>query len=133
MGIVQVNYSGGEPDQGPAIGEETGGNAVRNMHFGLVPANFTICAPQLLHLDVAGRPLWFNGWLQPNKFSEDGQPAEFEAFITEPKDEPGPWKLGDSNSCCLTSDHVSNFTRGEKKALKWIIETAKDIGSVRKS
>lgn len=121
MGTVQVNQSQdqseGDPTQGKVDMEQK-------------PANFTICAPQLLHLDVTGRPFWFNGWLLPNKFSEDGQNPDFEAFIDEPKDVPGPWKLGEHNSCCLTSDHVLNFTHSEKDILERMIVTAKDVGAI---
>jgi alpha 1,3-mannosyltransferase len=32
---------------------------------------YTVCAPQLLHTDVKGKPLWFNGWLLQSKFAEN--------------------------------------------------------------
>lgn len=32
--------------------------------------NYTICAPQILHLGMNGKPLWFNGWLLENKFGD---------------------------------------------------------------
>lgn len=47
------------------------------------PTNFTICAPQLLHLDTNGKPLWFNGWLLHNKFAEKSKKrfANFEVSL----------------------------------------------------
>lgn len=32
--------------------------------------NYTICAPQILHLGLTGKPLWFNGWLLEDKFGD---------------------------------------------------------------
>ncbi|KAK6425018.1 hypothetical protein LTR95_016313, partial [Oleoguttula sp. CCFEE 5521] len=34
--------------------------------------NITVCAPQLLHLDTDGRPLWFNGWISKDKNERSG-------------------------------------------------------------
>lgn len=95
---------------------------------------FSICSPQLLHLDVTGRPLWFNGWLLPNKFSDDPhlQPVDFESFIVEPRDigDPGPWELQLNNVLCLSSEHVFNFTTAEKATLDITIEIARRVGAI---
>jgi alpha 1,3-mannosyltransferase len=32
--------------------------------------NHTMCMPQLVHYDVKGKPLWFNGWLLDNKYAD---------------------------------------------------------------
>lgn len=94
----------------------------------------SICSPQLLHLDVAGRPLWFNGWLLPNKFSDDPhlQPVDFESFMVEPKEikDPGPWELKLNNVLCLSSEHYSNFTTAEKATLDTTIKIAKRVGAI---
>lgn len=95
---------------------------------------FSICSPQLLHLDVAGRPLWFNGWLLPNKFSDDPhlQPVDFESFMVEPKEikDPGPWELKLNNVLCLSSEHYSNFTTAEKATLDMTVKIAKRVGAI---
>jgi hypothetical protein len=89
----------------------------------------TICAPQLLHLDSRNRPIWFNGWLLPNKFKDQGQqhPGYFEAYLKEPRSirDPSPWQLGDSNICCLTSEYLFNFSEDEKTVINMIIDTWK--------
>lgn len=68
---------------------------------GSEPSNYTICAPQLLHLGTDGKPLWFNGWLLHNKFAEKSKKrfANFDHYLAEPRDvrEPGAWQLAESN------------------------------------
>ncbi|BFZ61966.1 hypothetical protein YB2330_003045 [Saitoella coloradoensis] len=94
----------------------------------------TICSPQLLHLDRDGTPLWFNGWLAPNKFDDVPTPAaalspsrksalHFESWLKE----PGEWELLDSNICCLTSEERTEFTEGEKEVLGMMIRVAKEV------
>ena len=98
------------------------------------PTNFTICAPQLLHLDVNGRPLWFNGWLLHNKFAEKHKKrfAKFDHYLIEPKEvrEPGAWQLAESNMCCLTSDADKKFefTKEETATLQMIMDRASEMG-----
>lgn len=100
------------------------------------PDNYTICAPQLLHLDREGRPLWFNGWLLPNKFEpgKDQVAANFEAFLPEPREvrEPTPWQLMESNVCCLTANYYSEFTREERDVLEMIIDLGRRSGALNK-
>jgi hypothetical protein len=97
-------------------------------------SRFTICSPQLLHLGQDGRPLWFNGWILPNKFSHDDhqQPAHFEAFISEPREPQNAdsWKLEKDNICCLFTDHVSPFTRQEQEILENVVRIAGQVGAV---
>lgn len=94
----------------------------------------TICAPQLLHLDVHGKPLWFNGWLLHNKFAEKSKKrfARFEHYLIEPREvrEPGAWQLADSNMCCLTTDadKTHEFSVQEKKILDMIMRRAEEMG-----
>jgi hypothetical protein len=98
----------------------------------IAPEMYTICAPQLLHLDRSGRPLWFNGWLLPNKFEKgkNQEPSRFEAFLREPREirDPGAWQLRGNNICCLTSEHKGEFSRDERKALDMIIESGRRAG-----
>lgn len=98
------------------------------------PQNHTICAPQLLHLDREGKPLWFNGWLLENKFAEKNKKrfARFEHYLVEPRKvrEPGAWQLADSNLCCLTTDldKTFEFSVEEKKTLAMIMKRAEEMG-----
>jgi hypothetical protein len=103
-----------------------------NLETTVHPANYTVCAPQLLHLDTSGRPLWFNGWLLPNKFEEYGfrEPAQFDVFLHEPRErrDPEAWELRESNVCCLTADQFFEFTKGERAALDMIIDSGRQAG-----
>ncbi|KAL4793108.1 mannosyltransferase putative-domain-containing protein [Aspergillus venezuelensis] len=95
------------------------------------PPRYRICAPQLLHLDREGRPLWFNGWLLPTKWDKDKQPAKFEAFMQEPTDHDGsPWELHEHNVCCLTSEKKVDFMINETKILDEIIVTGRAVGAL---
>ncbi|OAX76987.1 hypothetical protein ACJ72_08719, partial [Emergomyces africanus] len=92
--------------------------------------NYTICAPQLLHLDTNGVPLWFNGWLLGNKYADGDQrkPAEFEVYMEEPTS-PGTvdaWKLTESNICCLTADRTFPVEGSDQATVKMLINLAKE-------
>lgn len=97
------------------------------------PSNYTICSPQLLHVDVAGKPLWFNGWLLDNKYADKSKQkfAHFEEYLIEPHDirEPGAWQLGEANMCCLTSDPDKYFVLSEedKAVLQMIMGRALEV------
>lgn len=96
--------------------------------------NFTICAPQLLHLDRDNRPLWFNGWILDNKFDVDHpRLSTFDSFMLEHKDTRAypDWRLEENNLCCLISDRVYKFTKEEKEALEGIADIAKDVGALK--
>ncbi|KIV87284.1 hypothetical protein PV11_02839 [Exophiala sideris] len=98
------------------------------------PESYTICAPQLLHLDLDGKPLWFNGWLQDNKFADKKRRkfGKFEHYLIEPRDirEPGAWQLEESNMCCLTTDPElkMDFSKDERALLESMIKQARDVG-----
>lgn len=98
------------------------------------PENYTICSPQLLHLDLDGKPLWFNGWLLDNKFADKKQKrfGRFEHYLIEPRDvrDPGAWQLEESNMCCLTTDAAlkRDFSPQEKEVLEMMIAQAKEVG-----
>jgi alpha 1,3-mannosyltransferase len=95
------------------------------------PLNFTVCAPRLLHLDLGGRPLWFNGGLLSNKFADKKKKelGIFEIFMKEPREGDGDndssWRLTDNNICCLTTDHTLSFDEDERDTLRMLAEFAK--------
>lgn len=96
--------------------------------------NFTICAPQLLHLGRDNRPLWFNGWILDNKFDIDHpRLSTFDSFMLEHKESRAypDWRLEENNLCCLISDKVFKFNAEEKKALDGIVAIAKDVGALK--
>ncbi|KAL1876299.1 hypothetical protein Daus18300_002927 [Diaporthe australafricana] len=96
-----------------------------------------MCAPQLLHLDLEGKPFWFNGGLVMNKFLERRQWkfGTFDSYLIEPRDvrEPGAWILGDGNMCCLTTDHhlYGYLTAAEKDLIEEMIVQARKMGVAR--
>lgn len=126
MGVPELEHPSDDPEKNT--------HELRDSESEQRKKTFSICAPQLLHLDVAGRPLWFNGWILPNKFSDDPnlQPVDFQSFIAEPSEVggPGPWDLKLNNVLCLSSEHVSNLTTAEKRALDTTIEIAKRVRAI---
>lgn len=91
-------------------------------------SDFTICAPQLLHLDRNKRPLWFNGWLYRNKYAGTKRTlGKFDVFMEEPKDflDPGAWQLEENNMCCLSNTATREFTKEETTWLGELINMAK--------
>ena len=99
------------------------------------PDNYTICAPQLLHLSTDGSPLWFNGWLLDNKFADRNSKkfGAFDTYLVEPRDirEPGAWQLHENNQCCLTTDRdkTFNFTERERGLMLKMMERARVVGA----
>ncbi|KAH2970917.1 hypothetical protein KXW43_008694 [Aspergillus fumigatus] len=118
--------------KGPVAQEEPAKTNTTDQGMTTAPEMYTICAPQLLHLDRSGRPLWFNGWLLPNKFDKgkNREPSRFEAFLREPREirDPGAWQLRAHNICCLTSEHKGEFSLTERQALDMIIESGRRAG-----
>lgn len=96
--------------------------------------DYTICAPQLLHMDGAGQPLWFNGWMARNKFKEPSlsEPAQFDVYIVEP-DKAGKkeaWQLIEDNIACLTNVEVVEFTTREREVLDMVMGIAAEVGAL---
>ncbi|OQO17093.1 hypothetical protein B0A51_14795 [Rachicladosporium sp. CCFEE 5018] len=96
--------------------------------------NITVCAPQLLHLDTDGRPLWFNGWISKDKNERSGNVdiSAFQVFLEEPEykaanGENNMWEIHEANVCCLTAPKFSTFTKEEKEVLQMILDTAKSV------
>lgn len=98
--------------------------------------NYTICSPQLLHMDSEGKPLWFNGWLARNKYKDPTQSEAgmFEVYNREPPmaSKSDAWQVGINNMVCLTSDRVMTFTAQEKKSLDSVIGIARVRGALAK-
>lgn len=126
MGVAEVKQPSDDPEEHSHELRDTEPEQPRRA--------FSICAPQLVHLDGAGRPLWFNGWILPNKFSDDSdlQPVNFESFIAEPSniEDPDPWELKGNNVLCLTSDQFLNLTTTERETLDATIQIAKRVGAI---
>ncbi|KAL5334123.1 mannosyltransferase putative-domain-containing protein [Aspergillus crustosus] len=98
---------------------------------GREPDSYTICTPQILHLDLDGRPLWFNGWVVANKYDQnERKPGVFDVFLREPrtKKTPDQWQLHQINMCCLTSEYMSNFTADEREIIDMIIANGRKVG-----
>jgi hypothetical protein len=94
--------------------------------------NVTICAPQILHLDLDGSPLWMNGWILKDKFDpENQQLLDFSHFMTEPTalTDPESWYLGKHGVACLTGYQTFNFTNAEKRMLDDAAKIAVDAGA----
>ncbi|KAI1741514.1 glycosyltransferase family 71 protein [Xylaria scruposa] len=100
------------------------------------PDTYTICSPQLLHLDVDDTPLWFNGWLLLNKYTDRSKRrfAPMKSYMREPKhkaiDDDDFWKLAEDNLCCLTAGVDSKFDLSEHDLglLKMMRDRASEIG-----
>jgi alpha 1,3-mannosyltransferase len=98
------------------------------------PTNFTICAPQLLHLHLDGSPLWFNGWIMAKKEGNKKKEkfSTFERYSAEPREKAGEddaWKLHEDNICCLTADETFEFTEKQRRVLDMIVDVARDVKS----
>jgi hypothetical protein len=99
------------------------------------PESYTLCSPQLLHLDIDGSPLWFNGWLLDNKFADKSKKkfGTFKHYLMEPKTmrEPTPWQLHENNECCLTveRERMRVFSKEEKALLARMMEKARQVGA----
>ncbi|KAI0453732.1 glycosyltransferase family 71 protein [Xylaria acuta] len=97
---------------------------------------YTICSPQLLHLDVDGTPLWFNGWLLASKYADRARRrfAPMKSYMTEPRgkaiDDDDFWKLAEDNLCCLTAAAESKSDLGEEDLglLKMMRDRASEVG-----
>jgi alpha 1,3-mannosyltransferase len=92
-----------------------------------------ICGIQLLHLNLEGRPLWFNGGIAENKNHDDHLTnfQKFHGFISEPKEATStsitPWdgweERDDGSIMCLHDDTFTPLSRKEQE----IIDMTTDI------
>ncbi|KAI1267947.1 alpha-1,3-mannosyltransferase [Xylariaceae sp. FL1019] len=134
----RTNTTKAEASQSPSpdTGSETPTSAATSSSVAptSTPDTHRICAPQLLHTDTDGSPLWFNGWLLANRFDPLGKQryAKMDSFLLEPKvvrGEDSFWKVTHGNICCLTSTPELKFDMAEsnKKVLDMIIERAKEV------
>lgn len=80
-----------------------------------------VCGPQLLHFDIKGQPLWFNGWIFRSKFAKEFVLHQLEAWTRE----PGSWKLLGANMCCMRqekSDQVYPLSDDVRERISWLHE-----------
>ena len=134
-GPRKIEEGAARADKAEAISEVTDATDLQDvLEYNEEPSNYTICAPQLLHLDLEGKPLWFNGWLLHNKFADKTKKrfARFESYLMEPREirEPGAWQLAESNMCCLTTDPDKKFefSPKERATLDMIMKRAHEMG-----
>jgi alpha 1,3-mannosyltransferase len=96
---------------------------------------YTVSSPQLLHLDINNRPLWFNGWILDDKFENDKHVnvSTWEVYLSEVKEthEAAEWRIGGHNMATLKSNKAFEFTEKEKDVLKMIVETARENGALK--
>ncbi|EGP83263.1 uncharacterized protein MYCGRDRAFT_111178 [Zymoseptoria tritici IPO323] len=98
--------------------------------YDMSPArNHTVCAAQLLHFTLEGKPLWFNGWISESKGlkKEAVDPSAFMVYMEEPRNRKESWKIHGANVCCLTAENVSQFDDGENEVIETIIGLAKEV------
>lgn len=88
------------------------------------PSPARICSSQLLHFDLQGNPLWFNGWLATSKFKNQ-QYQRFLTLMKEPGGSGSPWTLKESNVACLKSADYREFYAEEQKIVDDLVASAK--------
>lgn len=94
----------------------------------LVASSRTICSPQLLHFNRAGKPMWFNGWVATKKF-DSLKFRPFDVYMREPwgkrpKEGRPAWELKGNNIVCLTSEEYFDFTAEEQAVLNGLLDSA---------
>ncbi|KAI4726663.1 hypothetical protein E4T49_05547 [Aureobasidium sp. EXF-10728] len=96
---------------------------------------YTVSSPQLLHLDLNNRPLWFNGWILDDKYEENKHVnvSTWDVYLSEVKEtrEAAEWRIGGHNMATLKSNKAYEFTEEEKDVLKMIVETARENGALK--
>jgi alpha 1,3-mannosyltransferase len=129
-----------DDDQPPAsevngdkdIDEETGLPTKRDSE---IHSLYTVSSPQLLHLDLNDRPLWFNGWILDDKFEDNKHVnvSTWDVYLSEIKEtrEAAEWRIGGHNMATLKSNKAWEFTEKEKEVLKMIVDTARENGSLQ--
>ena len=96
---------------------------------------YTVSSPQLLHLDLKNRPLWFSGWILDDKYDENKHVnvSTWDVYLSEVKEthEAAEWRIGGHNMATLKSNKAYEFTQKEKDVLKMIVETARENGALK--
>jgi alpha 1,3-mannosyltransferase len=88
-----------------------------------------VCSPQLIHFDLSGKPLWFNGWLSVTK--DDLQEwQEFDVYLEEEpekgrKPKKDAWHIHAANVVCLEAAEAKEFKARDKSTLDGILKLAK--------
>jgi alpha 1,3-mannosyltransferase len=97
---------------------------------------YTVNSPQLLHLDLNGRPLWFNGWILDDKYEENRHVnvSTWDVFTSEVKEtnEAPEWRIGGHNMATLKSNFAFEFTDKEREVLAMIVDVARSNGALKK-
>ncbi|GAB7354226.1 hypothetical protein MBLNU459_g4768t3 [Dothideomycetes sp. NU459] len=97
---------------------------------------YTVNSPQLLHLDLDGRPIWWNGWIVDDKYEDKmaGAVSKMEVFLSEEKTtgEFPEWAVGGHNMATLKSDQMFEFTEDELDVWNMIVDVARENGALNK-
>lgn len=97
--------------------------------------SFVVNSPQLLHLDLNGRPIWFNGWILDDKYEENKHVnvSTWDVFMSEIKEshEAAEWRIGSHNMATLRGTAAYEFTSQEREVLEMIVETARENGALK--
>lgn len=97
---------------------------------------YTCNSPQLLHLDLDGRPIWWNGWILDDKYEDQKSVpvSKIEVFLSEEKTtgEAPEWAIGGRNMATLKSDQAYTFTDEEMAVWDMIVEVAQQNGALGK-
>ncbi|KAI5917848.1 mannosyltransferase putative-domain-containing protein [Camillea tinctor] len=100
----------------------------------------TICASQLLHLDLDGRPLWFNNWLLEDKYADRAEQRFLvaESFLADarllPEKGDGDfWSIATANMACLTAEEkrVGKLTEKEKRIFDMMVRRTKEVAGYK--
>ncbi|CAG8981163.1 hypothetical protein HYALB_00005878 [Hymenoscyphus albidus] len=98
------------------------------MKFRNSTEKYTMCAPQIVHLDVDGTLLWFNGWILTDKFGSKNY-SKFQDYMIEPREtrEPPAYVIREANVFCMTSEEKHELKSRDTKILDELIERAKEV------
>lgn len=88
-----------------------------------------ICSPQLVQVDVTGKPIWFNGWISATK-DDLYKWQDFDYYLMEhpelgKKPSIESWKIHGGNVVCLKGMEGKKFGVHDKSTLEDILSLAK--------
>jgi hypothetical protein len=105
-----------------------------DVHLQALDGNRSECAKQLLHLDKAGRPLWFNGGLyafDPKSEDEEANLMHADFYVLEEVDEATgfpEWRRHELPMYwCLSAGSRKEFTDEEKATMEFLREAAREV------
>lgn len=93
-----------------------------------------ICSPQLIHFDLAGKPIWFNGWVSATK-DDLHEWQEFDYYLREEPEvgrrpSKDSWKIHSGNVVCLQAKESEKFAANDKATLEEILSLAKSSHAI---